>query len=243
MDVKEHGGEAGGNPVAQAEPDIAVYLEIGKKRTFAGAVDWPGWSRSGRDEASALQTLLHYAARYAGVLRSARLGFRVPASPAAFSVVERLPGDATTDFGAPGIAPVADARPVDDLDVRRFQAILRACWQAFDVAVSAAAGKELRVGPRGGGRALPAIVRHVVEVDTAYLSRVGSRLEELAESEPDSASKRARQAILEALSAAGRGELPARGPRGGAYWTPRYLVRRVAWHALDHAWEIEDRAV
>jgi hypothetical protein len=25
-------------------------------------------------------------------------------------------------------------------------------------------------------------------------------------------------------------------------WAPRYLVRRSAWHALDHACEIEDRA-
>jgi hypothetical protein len=33
-----------------------------------------------------------------------------------------------------------------------------------------------------------------------------------------------------------------RGPRGGTLWPPRYFVRRVAWHALDHAWEIEDRA-
>jgi hypothetical protein len=24
-------------------------------------------------------------------------------------------------------------------------------------------------------------------------------------------------------------------------WTPRYFLRRSAWHALDHAWEIEDR--
>jgi hypothetical protein len=24
-------------------------------------------------------------------------------------------------------------------------------------------------------------------------------------------------------------------------WEPRYAVRRSAWHALDHAWEIEDR--
>jgi hypothetical protein len=25
-------------------------------------------------------------------------------------------------------------------------------------------------------------------------------------------------------------------------WSPRYFVRRSAWHALDHAWEIEDRS-
>jgi hypothetical protein len=25
-------------------------------------------------------------------------------------------------------------------------------------------------------------------------------------------------------------------------WPPRYFMRRAAWHILDHAWEIEDRA-
>ena len=53
---------------------------------------------------------------------------------------------------------------------------------------------------------------------------------------------RTRQAILTTLSAAVRGEVPAREPRGGPRWTPRYFVRRLAWHELDHAWEIENRA-
>mgnify|MGYP003380452358 CR=1 FL=1 len=39
---------------------ISVYLEIGQKRTFAGAVDWPGWCRAGRDEAAALQAPVSY---------------------------------------------------------------------------------------------------------------------------------------------------------------------------------------
>jgi hypothetical protein len=25
-------------------------------------------------------------------------------------------------------------------------------------------------------------------------------------------------------------------------WTTRYAAQRIAWHALDHAWEIEDRS-
>lgn len=25
-------------------------------------------------------------------------------------------------------------------------------------------------------------------------------------------------------------------------WLPRYALRRVAWHVLDHAWEIEDKS-
>ena len=28
----------------------------------------------------------------------------------------------------------------------------------------------------------------------------------------------------------------------GRTWTTRYAARRIAWHALDHAWEMEDRS-
>jgi hypothetical protein len=51
-----------------------------------------------------------------------------------------------------------------------------------------------------------------------------------------------RQAMLKALESAARGEIPERGPRGGVRWTPRYFVRRSAWHVVDHVWEIEDRS-
>jgi hypothetical protein len=50
-----------------------------------------------------------------------------------------------------------------------------------------------------------------------------------------------REAALLALAAAARDELPKHGPRGGVIWTPRYFVRRAAWHMLDHTWELEDR--
>ena len=30
-------------------------------------------------------------------------------------------------------------------------------------------------------------------------------------------------------------------PLADRRWTARYAARRIAWHALDHAWEIEDR--
>ena len=57
-----------------------------------------------------------------------------------------------------------------------------------------------------------------------------------------SEQRRLRDAVLAGLAAAARSEIPARGPRGGLRWRPRYFVRRVAWHLLDHAWEIEDRS-
>ena len=63
---------------------IKVYLEIGKKKTFAGAVDWPGWCRSGRDEESALQALFEYGPRYKRILRPARLAFQPPTGVSSF---------------------------------------------------------------------------------------------------------------------------------------------------------------
>jgi len=220
---------------------IDVYLEIGKKRTFAGAIEWPGWCRSGRDEESALGALLEYGPRYARVLRPAQLEFQSPADVSTFAVIEQLEGDATTDFGTPGKAPSSDMRPVDDDELRHFRALLEACWRAFDAAALAAAGKELRKGPRGGGRDLDGVVQHVVNGDAAYLARLGWKLKKGKENDLGEEPGKTRQEILNGLAWAARGEAPEHGPRGGIRWTPRCFVRRVAWHVLDHAWEIEDR--
>ena len=97
-------------------------------------------------------------------------------------------------------------------------------------------------GPRGGGRALAKIIQHVRDADVGYLSSLGGKLKLSDDDEPSRALTQVRQAILTTLIAAARGEVLARGPRGGVRWTPRYFVRRLAWHELDHAWEIEDRA-
>ena len=220
-----------------------VYLEIGQKKTFAGAVHWPGWSRSGRDEESALEALLAYGPRYASVVQGTgpRPEFKAPGDPSAFRVVERLEGNATTDFGAPGIPPRADARPVDDAELERFKALLSAYWRAFDAARNAAIGHELRKGPRGGGRELEGIVEHLLGADAGYLSSLGWKLDKDKAPDQDGELRRVRAAVLEALPAAAHGELPARGPRGGERWPLRYYVRRAGWHTLDHLWEIEDR--
>lgn len=221
---------------------IPVYLEVGRRRVFAGAVLWPGWCRSGRDEASALQALVDYGKRYKAALRRASRGFQAPADESALHVVERLEGSATTDFGAPDGTPSADGGPLDENEVKRQASILRASWSAFDRAAEAAIGATLRKGPRGGGRELDAIVDHVLGAERAYLSPAGG--EYRARPGADRANEMAgvRRALLKALAVRGRGEPPPRTPRSGKLWAPRYVVRRSAWHALDHAWEIEDRA-
>jgi hypothetical protein len=214
---------------------LNVYMEVGNRRTFAGALDWPGWCRMGKDEDSALQALFEYGPRYAQVLRRARLGFRAPDKLSVFRVVGRLKGNATTDFGAPDMAPAGDEIPLNDSDLRRLQSILKASWRAFDAAVEKAEGKELRTGPRGGGRKLDGIVEHVLGAERGYLSSLGGKVSQSESLEGT------RQAILKTLEASARGEIAEHGPRGGKRWSPRYFVRREAWHVLDHVWEIEDR--
>ena len=227
----------------QSSRPIDVYLETGEKRIFAGAIDWPGWCRSGRDEEAALHALVGYGPRYASVLDGFVPGFQAPAEASSLSVIEQLKGNATTNFGAPGIAPTLDSRPVSEVELHTFQKFLEACWRTFAGAVEAARGKELRKGPRGGGRELEDIARHVLDSHNGYLNALGWKATKEEKAGLDQQIDQALRADLDGLAASARGEIAAVGPRGGARWSPRYFVRRVAWHILDHAWEIEDRAL
>jgi hypothetical protein len=119
--------------------------------------------------------------------------------------------------------------------------VLKACWRAFDAAAEAASGRELSKGPRGGGRDLEGMIRHVAGAEAGYLSALGWKFKSNEAADPGEELARTREAVLEGLAAAAGGGVPAVGPRGGTRWSPRYFVRRVAWHVLDHAWELEDR--
>lgn len=176
------------------------------------------------------------------MLRGTRLGFRDPRPSVSFQVRERLEGDATTDFGAPSIPPAVDARPFTERDLDRHARILRAAWRALDRAAAAADGADLAKGPRGGGRDLDAIVAHVVGSDAGYGRMIEAKTPDVEGAAAIDTRDEIRAALLETLERAATDGIPERGPRGGARWTARYFVRRAAWHALDHAWEIEDRS-
>ncbi len=153
-------------------------------------------------------------------------------------VRERLAGDAATEMGSlSGDEPEYDRQPISQSDHERLIKFLEAAWREFDRVVASARGKELRTGARGGGRSLDKIVAHVLEGEGAYLRRLEYRRSREAESDLGLT----RAAMLEALAASVRGEVPEFGPRGGRRWSGRYFVRREAWHIFDHAWEIEDR--
>jgi hypothetical protein len=217
---------------ASSSATVAVIIEVGKKRVFASALDWPGWSRSGRDEAGALEALAAYAERYRTVARAAHMRF--PARPA-FEVVERVPGNATTDFGAPGAVAEVERVPPTPAEARRLAALLEGAWRVFDE-IAAVAPAALRKGPRGGGRDRDAVVQHVLSPESAsYARAIGLRLPEPAVGDRR-AIEACRAAIAEVIRTGGRRDAPE------TRWPIRYAARRIAWHVLDHTWEIEDRS-
>ncbi len=222
---------------------MRVYVETGKQRVIVGAIEWPGWCRTGKDEKSALQALFDYGPRYARVVGLQGIRFQVPSDVSGFIVSERLAGNATTDFGAPAVQPEGDSQKIELIELDCYKKILEASWMRIDEIVKMAEGKELQKGPRGGGRDMEKILQHVVEADLAYLRSIGYRMNWEDERNLSMKVNQARQAILAGLEAAVKGELPEKGPRGGILWPARYFVRRVAWHVLDHAWEIEDRVI
>jgi hypothetical protein len=221
---------------------VPVYLEITPKRTFAAAVEWPGWCRSGKTPELALEALVAYADRYAKVISHSRLGFVRPKEVADLEVVERLRGNATTEFGAPGVPPKADQRPLKPAELKRQVRLLEASWKAFDATWTKAhnAKVELSKGPRGGGRDLPKMRDHVMGAEEGYLGALGSRPPRGRAS--DELMAAIRETALAALAARAQNK-PVADPRNTTRpWSPRFYIRRSAWHALDHAWEIEDRS-
>jgi hypothetical protein len=206
---------------------IRVLVETTPKKAYASALDWPGLSRGGRDEAAAIEALLVAAPRYAEVARAAGEAF--DAEGLAIEVEERCDGDASTAFGVPSMMADEDRRPTDAGEAARLAAIVEASYATFD-RIAAAAPDALRKGPRGGGRDRSKVVLHVDGGNDAYAGVMGIPV---ADRRPAAV---ARERILAILREPSDGS-----PLAGKRWPARYAARRVAWHALDHAWEIEDR--
>jgi hypothetical protein len=206
---------------------IAVAIEAAPKKAFATAVDWPGWSRSGKTEELAIEALLAYTTRYAAVARRAGEDL-APDAEFDVDVVDRAGGGGGTEFGVPSNVTKPDRRRVTAAQGDRLAKLVEAAWKTIEK-VAAGAPEELRKGPRGGGRNTSKIVAHVAESDEAYAREMGIKLKApIAE---------VRAAILDVLRRPSDGS-----PIADRRWTARYAAHRIAWHALDHAWEIEDRS-
>lgn len=218
------------------DDSLRVLLEIGTKgrRVVAAATDWPGLDRWGKTDADAIDKLLTYLPRYAGVAERAGLEDAF-ARQRRVDVIERYTGSSSTDFW--GIAHVTSEteRAVLSMDeLERRLVLLKACWATFDD-VAATVSEELKPGSRSGGRSRDQIVRHVYAGEPDQMSRkieVRTPLDVVLT--PDGLAAH-RVAYLDAFRAYNAEGKPARS------WSIQFLIRRTAFHVMDHAWELEDR--
>ncbi|MGZ8755466.1 MAG: hypothetical protein ACXW15_09805 [Acidimicrobiia bacterium] len=209
---------------------IKIAEEASSRRVFAWALDWPGWCRSGRDLGSAHEALLAATDRYAIVAAGAGLDFPAVAQ---FETVAQVEGGSGTAFGVPSVIIDDDCRGVNSTEAARLAALVSSSWSVFD-AVAKAAPETLRKGPRGGGRDTSKIVAHVGEADGAYAREIGIKQKPPIDR---AAVEAMRAAMLDVLARPSDGS-----PLADRKWPQRYATRRIAWHALDHAWEIEDKS-
>ncbi len=201
-----------------AKPVTRVYVEETPRAAFAVALDWPGWCRRAKTSHLALEALMEYQDRYALIVTA-------DFSPGTIKVLGSLPGNATTDFGAPDARGPWDTKPMARAELERQLGVVEDCWAYFDQVVRDAPAT-LRRGPRGGGRDRDAVADHVREAERAYGRGIGAALP------PRTPWPEIRAAIVATLRAG------SANPK----WPTRYAIRRLAWHITDHAWEIQDKS-
>jgi hypothetical protein len=213
---------------------LPIGLEVGPKRkVFAQVIEWPGWCRSGRDEAAAIGAVESVTARYRAALGdlAAPLGSGAPA----FTIMERVEGSATTDFGAIDRVLASDRRALEPGEPERLAAFLDACWAAFDAAFAAIPIGDREVKP-AVGRGPDAMREHVIDTGRRHLSwllRPVPKRDPGEEADIESAQRRPLRAAVTTL--------PLGAPFASERYPGPYAVRRECWHALDHAWELENR--
>ncbi len=225
-------------PVMGAARASPVYIEAGAKRVFACSLEWPGLCRVAKTEEAALLALSGYvlALRTGGGPRRRP----VPALAAGhgWEVVERVPTrSGGADFGAP--TTVLERRPrarepagggpsTAALAVRRLGAVRRGRGRCPRRPCAKGRGAVAGTGTPSWTTWL--------RPEQMFAQRVGIKLAVPAPGD---------RAVIEANRAAildwCRSGEPLATARPG--WPPRYAARRLLWHVLDHAWEIEDRSV
>lgn len=150
------------------------------------------------------------------------VGEGIPDLP--FEVVGTVEDNRTNDVRAPDARGPWDNDPLTGEELDRQLDLLEDAWVYVDQMV-ATAPVALRKGPRGGRRGGDAIVAHVLEAERAYCPKVGTWVL------PRTPWDVQRAAVMAALRSGG----------DGVAWPLGYVLRRFAWHVLDHACEVENK--
>ncbi|MGH2417046.1 MAG: hypothetical protein ACRDFY_01805 [Candidatus Limnocylindria bacterium] len=207
-----------------------------RKRVVALSIDWPGWSRGAKTPDEAVELLEAYRDRYRPVARLAGLESEFDAA-GELDIVEDHVGVGSTDFWGISFAPSSfEQGPMPEDELERKLTLLQASWRFFDD-VAARVSPEMLKGPRGGGRNRDEMVRHVLRNEQVDLVRKVGVVTPPDEHQTPDGLRAHREAYLAALR-----DYNAQGKMArGRNWTIALLLRHTAFHALDHAWEMEDK--
>lgn len=220
---------------------MRVSLERGPKgkKFVAYAIDWPGLERNGKSPDAALAHMSDYRARYRRIADRAGLlnEFTAESDP---EVVEDYEGVGSTDFWGISFAqsPI-DYLPLAESEFERRLTLLQACWTEFD-AIAKRVSPELKKGPRGGGRDRDHIVRHLIASELDWTPKIGIRLDYHDIAFPLENRQRFHDQVIEQLRFHYESGTPAK-LKGGPLWTLPFFIRHLAYHVMDHAWEMEDK--
>ena len=90
-------------------------------------------------------------------------------------MIERYPGTGSTDFWGISFAfSDTDRQAMSSEALERDLTLLQACWAFFD-ATRARVSAEMQKGPRGGGRDRDHIVRHTLNVEQDWATKLEVR--------------------------------------------------------------------
>ncbi len=213
---------------------LPIGLEVGpKRRVFAQVIEWPGWCRSGRGEAAAIAAVESVMDRYRAAVGD--LAVPLGAGDPAFTIMERVEGGTTTDFGALDRVLASDRRALEPSEPERLAAFLNACWAAFDRAFAAVAVNDRETRPPVG-RGPDAMRDHVIDTGRLHLSWLVRPVPKPVSTGVAHVDAHQRRLLRTAVLGLPLGQPFASGRHPGPY-----VVRRECWHTLDHAWELEDR--
>lgn len=220
---------------------MRTALERGPKgkKFVAYAIDWPGLERNGKTPEVAFEHMGEYRSRYATIADRAGLQNEFAAESAPAIVIE-YEGVGSTDFWGISFAhSEIDHQPVSLQELDRQLSLLESCWSEFD-AIALRVSPELQKGPRGGGRDRDHIVRHLLATEIDWVKRLDIR-PDLHEIVPQDARRLFHAQIVEAIRDLYSQGIDESRAKGGPAWTHRFLIRHLAYHVLDHAWEMEDK--
>jgi hypothetical protein len=98
---------------------VDIYIETTDRTSFASAKKWPGWSGPGKTTELAKNNLYAYRERYEKLLEDSGVQFALPAEISDLVVMEKLEGNTSTNFGAPGTIPEFDLLPMSRGELER----------------------------------------------------------------------------------------------------------------------------